>query len=64
MTGGSTFCHIDDETSLKEGPHMAGGVDLFDFHFRVDVAMIKKVNVHFLHFGDAVLVRYHLDNVV
>lgn len=43
---------------------MTGSVNLFDFDFRVDVAVVEKIDVDFLHFGNAVLVRDHGHDVV
>jgi len=64
VSGGSAPRHIDEKTALKEGPHMVRSVDLFDFHFSVNVAVIEEIDVNFLHFGDAVFMRDHLDDVV
>lgn len=43
------FRHISQEASLKQRPHVIGGVDLFHFHLRVDVAMVEEVYVRFFH---------------
>lgn len=50
-TGGS----VDENTAFKQTPHVRRGSYLLDYHFRVDVAVIQKVDVNFLDFGDAFL---------
>ena len=56
--------HVHQKTSFKKTPHVSGSVNLLDFHFRIDVAMIEEVDVDFLHFRYAIFVRNHGNDIV
>ena len=60
----STTHHVDKEAPLEQVPHMPRSVNLLNFHFRVDIAVIEEVNVDLLNFRYAVLVRDYRYNVV
>ena len=48
--------HVHQETLFEQTLHVARRINLLDFHFRVDIALIQKVDVDFLDFRNAVLV--------
>jgi hypothetical protein len=50
--------------TFKQTSHVGRGVDLLDLHFRVNVAVIQKVDVDFLDSGNAIFERQHGNDVV
>lgn len=45
-------CHIYEEVALEQRPNVARRVDLLHFDFRVDVAVVEKIDVNLFHLSN------------
>lgn len=56
--------NIDQKGFLEKTPHMVRRVDLFHFHFRINVAVIEKIYVGLFHLHTALRMRNHRNDIV